>query len=1131
MPGVAALVRMLVDQMRLDRRAGLNTAAFVSGYPGSPLGGIDRELLRQNALLQDLEIVHQPGLNEELAATAVFGSQAATVAPGFARDGVLGIWYGKAPGLDRAADAIRHGNYAGTGPLSGALVLVGDDPACKSSTLPSSSEGLCADLSLPILHPGDVQEVLDLGHHAVALSRYSGLWAAVKMVTVVADGTGSVDLDLDRIRCQAPALGDAHRVVSTLHQPFTGQLEREIQETRLPRAREYGVLNGLNLVTVDAPDAWLGIVAGGHTYVDVIEALRLLGLSEQDAHGLGVRILKVRMPYPLDRAEIRRFAAGLTNVLVIEERRPFIEPQIRSALYGLSNAPVVEGKDDDAGSPLIPSWGVLDAGRILPFLRSRLERRVDAARLAPEIVPQRARQLLPLATPRPAWFCSGCPHATSTRAPGGALVGTGIGCHAIASRMEPSRTGTVLSNTQMGGEGAQWVGAAPFLADDHLFQNIGDGTLAHSGWLSIRFAVAANSHITFKLLYNAAIAMTGGQNALGLRSIPDIVRGLRAEGVGRIIVTSDEPKKYRRIRLARGVEVWDRTRILEAQVALAVEPGVTVLIHDQECAAELRRKRNRGIVPVPTHRVVVNQRVCEACGDCGVKSACLSLHSVDTPFGPKTTVDQSSCNFDHSCIEGDCPSFMLVEKARPSRFRRRSAGSSPTARRSEPIGDVDLPEPIRQAFGDVFSIRMPGIGGTGVVTVAQILGLAATLDGLAVHGLDQTGLSQKAGAVVSDLRVSRTDDPRPGKSSAEPIDLFLVLDALVGLSPDLVAGLAAGRTTIVGSRSWTPTGPMIGNPYAEALDSAAAEQALGRLVDRSIWVDAAVLAQNMVGKTTGSNILLVGVAYQSGALPMTAESIQNAIRQNGVAVDANLAAFRAGRRVIADPQVPVDAAPVARAVPPALADRVAAIGDVPLRELVTHRAIDLVGYQSVKYAGHYVDAVLRATSADDSAFARAVAVNLYKLMAYKDEYEVARLCLTDEATDQAESVAGPGARRTILLHPPALRALGLRRKLRVGPSAQPVLRVLATGKRLRGTPLDPFGATRIRRLERHLVAEYRDTIERLIRDFASIESATAVEIAELPGLIRGYEHVKLASVGRYRDRLAGLTRELDRSSR
>lgn len=1109
MPGVPALVRLIVDQMRADRRAGLRTAAFVSGYPGSPLGGLDQELARNQALLDEHGIVHQPGVNEELAATAIYGSQVATVTDGCTQDGVLGVWYGKAPGLDRSADAIRHGNFAGTGPNSGVLALVGDDPSCKSSTLPSASEGMCAELLMPVIHPGTSQDILDLGRHAIALSRFSGLWTAVKVVTVVADGSSTVQLDSNRPAIRVPQTSrDRRHLVPALRYPHSVEMEREIHELRLPRAREYAVLNGLNRVTVDPSDAWLGIAAAGHTYLDVIEAFRLLGIDPHDLAGLGIRLFQVGMSFPLDTNQIRRFAAGLTEVMVVEEHRGFLEGAIRHALYGMTDAPTVTGKHDPDGAALVPGWGGLDADAIRGPLRRRLVTRIDPARLRtiPGAAPDRlALTVLPQRTP---WFCSGCPHSTSTQVPDGALVGTGIGCHALAAKMDTARTGRILSNVQMGGEGAQWVGAAPFLNTGHMFQNLGDGTLMHSGWLAIRFAVSSASHITFKILYNSAVSMTGGQHPPGLRSVPELVSGLRAEGVGRIIITTDDTTKYRRITFGARVEVWDRHRILDAQRALAAEPGVTVLIHDQECSAELRRKRKRGLAPRPQERVVINSRVCEGCGDCGAKSACMSLRTVDTEYGPKTQVHQGSCNFDYFCLDGECPSFTLVKPARArrqGRWRRRGGTNGHAeAVSSTPAGPPgELGAPLACSTDGETVIRMPGIGGTGVVTVAQILGMAASLDGLTVHGLDQTGLSQKGGPVVSDLRISTRADPRPGRASAAGIDLLLALDPVVTATPDLLQGLSPARTVVIGSTTAAPTGDMIGHPDAAGLDVSALQAALDPRVcaQRSRWLDAEALAVRLVGNAASANVLLLGVAYQQGTLPVSAAAIEEAITENGTAVSANIAAFRWGRRVASDP------ATAAAPGPPSPSD------------ITTRRAADLTAYQNAAYADRYLAVVARANACATTAFTTAVAENLYRLMAYKDEYEVARLHLGAEATAAAEQVGGPGAKVTLLLQPPMLRAIGLHSKIRIGPWARPALKMLAAGKWLRGKPYDPFGMAYVRRVERRLIADYIDVVDRLIADFDSIGAQTATRIANLPRTIRGYEHVKLAAVAKYQETL------------
>ncbi|MET0895829.1 MAG: indolepyruvate ferredoxin oxidoreductase family protein [Acidimicrobiia bacterium] len=1105
--GNAALVRLPVDQMRRDRRVGLRTAALVTGYPGSPLGNFDLELGRMRELLAEHDIHHQPAINEDLAATALFGSQLAAVAPDARFEGVVGVWYGKAPGLDRATDAVRHAVFAGTSARSGVVALVGDDPVCKSSTLPSSSERLCAELCMPLFHPGDVQDILDLGAHAVAQSRTSGLWSSMRIVVSVADASGHADVSLDHVRLVVPEFDDGGLRLPTgvMLQPDTLEMEREIHERRLPRAVAYASANGINRIVTDPDDAWLGLVASGHTYRDVVEALRRLGLEVEQLGALGVRLLQVRQPWPIDPHQVRHFGRGLDEIVVVEEKRAFIETQVRDALYGTTNAPRVIGKRDETGAPFLDAWGGLDADALVAPLTARLTRGLGPGRLRPATVATRERIELQVGPARQAWFCAGCPHGTSTQVPDGSLVGMGIGCHGLAARMRPEHVGRALSLGQMGSEGAQWVGAAPFVEADHLFQNIGDGTLFHSGWLALRFAVAAGVHMTYKVLYNDAVSMTGGQQAVANRSVPDMARSMLADGVTRILVTTEDLGRYRGVAMPKGVEVWDRSRIIEAQELLAAEPGVTVLIHDQRCAAEVRRDRNRGRLPKPAERVVVNARVCEHCGDCGVKSSCLAVQTVETPLGPKTAIDQSSCNVDLSCLQGDCPSFMLVREASGRRRRRHASAAARLPTAPDP---GNLPEPVRRPVGTDWVARMPGIGGTGVVTASQVLGMAANLDGWHVHGLDQTGLSQKAGPVVSDLLLTRDEGERVGRAGDSGIDLLLAFDAIVGFTPAVLVGLDPVRTAVVASTSLTPTGMMIGHREIAGPDLGALDAAIAPLTDGTArrWIDAAGLSRTLLGDGTAANILLLGVALQLGAIPVSPSAVEDAIALNGVAVEKNLNAFRWGRLLVADPA----AVPTAPAADPASIDWL---------------ADDLRAYQGERYARRFLATVERARVAEaeaggDGAFTAAIARHLHQLMAYKDEYEVARLHTTPDARASAEAVAGPGARRVVLLHPPALRALGMKRKLRLDRSAGPVLSVLARAKVLRGTPFDVFGWTRLRRLERNLRDEYVALADRLAEHLDRVGVERATEIASLADQIRGYEHLKVVNAAQYRRELA-----------
>ncbi len=1117
--GSQALARLPFEQLRLDRSAGLRTAAFVTGYPGSPLAGYDRDAtaVARLAAAEGLHLVHQPAMNEELAATAVMGSQLTVTLDSCRYDGVIGIWYGKTPGLDRAGDALRHAMFAGTAHLGGAVALVGDDPSAKSSTLPSSSDGSLADLGMPVLFPGDVQDAVDLGRHAVALSRASGLWSAIKVMEVVADGTGTVELHPDRVVPLMPEIeidGAAGRVpyrptpTGRLLTPYTLDVEREIHEVRLEVARQYGAINRLNSVAVRGPHDWIGVVASGSTYNETREALRMLGLrTDADLRGAGVRLLRLRMPAPLETATLRDFANGLTEVIVVEDKSPLLERRVIEALYPLAQRPVVCGKRAPDGSPLLPPTGSLTADIIGPRLRARLEQRLPSDRLAPAPAALGARNLIPLSINRTPYFCSGCPHNTSTRAPDGALVGGGIGCHTMVMLMDQGPFGEIVGVTAMGNEGAQWFGMAPFVDAPHLFQNIGDGTLFHSGMLAVRAAVASGTNITYKVLYNGAVSMTGGQLPTGQLDVPALAKVFLAEGVRRVLITTDDPSRYRGVTLPMGVDVWPRSKIIEAQQALSGVIGTTVLIHDQRCAAELRRDRKRGRVVQPGWKLVIDQRVCEGCGDCGVKSNCLSVQPIDTPFGRKTAIDQASCNLDASCLDGDCPSFMTVRPSKRSARRTGRVGRKAVAHR-QPVDVSSLPTPIPVVATDDCTVRLSGIGGTGVVTVSQILGTAAMLDGFHVRGLDQTGLSQKAGPVVSDVRLTRTEPRSSNRASVGSVDTLVAFDVLVASSDAHLAGASAERTVVVASSASVGTGAMVVRP-GTAFPHAAALDRL-RSSSRSLsTIDALAATTAAFDDATMANVYLLGVAVQHGAVPVRPEHVEEAIRLNGVAVDKNVAAFRTGR---------VDAH--------AGTGSAAAAAPEPVDALVDRLAHDLHDYQSARYADRFRGVVTTASRVGDAAFTAAVATHLHKLMAYKDEYEVARLLLLSSSKAAAEAVAGPRARVQWNLHPPMLRSMGMQRKLRLGRWARPLLLMLRSGRRLRATPLDVFGMSRLRRLERSLVPEYIDAVDRLVGRFTPAIAAEATAIATLPDMVRGYEQLKLERIEQYRielgERLARL---------
>ncbi|MER7174090.1 indolepyruvate ferredoxin oxidoreductase family protein [Streptomyces mesophilus] len=1110
MSGVQALVRLTLEQRRLDRERGLDTRVFVSGYQGSPLGGLDLEMGRASRFLDDAGVVFRAGLNEELAATAVGGTQHLGRLPGGRHEGVTGFWYGKNPGLDRAADAIRHATTAGTAPLGGAVAWIGDDPDCKSSTLPSSCEVLCQSLGLPLFAPGSVRELIEYGLHAVALSRAAGLWTGLKIVADVADSSATVDLaDLHRNvpvperRVQAPA--------KVLVGPAALDAEEDLLTRRLAIARAYARQHGINRIVSSARQARLGVVASGASFAVVRRALSDLGIGEAEAERLGVRLVGLGMPFPLDAGHLAELTAGLEQLLVVEDKSDFLEGQIKQALYGRSDAPVIVGRRDAAGRALLPVRGAVKADDVARALAGL----IGAERLprpSAALVPEKRHagpRLLPLVADRTPFFCSGCPHNRSTRTTQDTLVGVGIGCHAMVALDDSGMRGNLVGLTQMGGEGAQWFGLAPFTDDRHFVQNLGDGTFHHSGSLAVRAAVAAGVTMTYKLLYNEAVAMTGGQSVEGGLDVPALTRLLALEGVRRIVITTDEPRRYRGIRLDRQASVRHRDELAEVEAELAAVDGVTVLIHDDRCAAEERRMRKRGLLPTPVAKVVVNERVCEGCGDCAEQSTCLSVQPVETEFGSKTRIHQPSCNSDLSCLKGDCPSFLLVEPG------SSAAPSAPDRLPEPPDG---LPEPQDRFGGREVVLRMPGIGGTGVVTVSQILQMAAHLDGLHAAGLDQTGLAQKGGPVVSDVRIGK--DPVTGsvRASGRGVDVLIGFDLLGAASDATLATCTPERTIAVVNTAVVPTAAMItrhvavpGSPQDALVKIASATRDATPLA-----LDAQGLAEQLFGDHMPANMLLLGAAYQHGCLPVSAQAVELAVELNGASVAKNLAAFRWGRAVALDPEA------VRRDVPPP--QQPATPLSSTLEEAVALRADDLAAYQNTAYAERYQQAVKAVTAlATDRAgeeggrrVAHAFAASLHQLMAYKDEYEVARLHLDPAEQARIRAEFGAVARVSVLLHPPVLRALGINRKLRLRRTSGPAFRLLRAGRKLRGTLLDPFARTEVRRTERALVTEYQQLMRQALEQLTPDNVDDVVRLAELPQTIRGYEHIKMARVVEYR---------------
>ncbi|MCE0764698.1 indolepyruvate ferredoxin oxidoreductase family protein [Pseudonocardia kujensis] len=1126
--GIQALVRLTLEQRRLDAARGLDTRVFVSGYQGSPLGGLDSELLRSRRFLDPAGVVFQPGVNEELAATAVAGTQLLGEVPGRRHEGVVGFWYGKNPGLDRAADAIRHGTLAGTATLGGAVALIGDDPASKSSTVPSSCEPMAQSLAMPLLAPGTVPEIVELGLHAVALSRATGLWTGLKIVADIADASATVDVEGLRLGIPVPP-ARPRPPVGALVGPAALDAEHDMLTRRLDLARAYARETGLNRVTFTARRARLGILASGTGYAVVQRALEDLGLGEAALDDLGVRLIRLAMPFPADAAELAAYTAGLAEVLVVEDKVPFLEGHLKEALYRVPDAPLVIGRRDERDRPLLTARGQLGAEDVARAIASRIGHdrlpRAAAVHLS-AIEPKKPSRIgLPLAgagssAARTPYFCSGCPHNTSTRTGDDTLVGVGIGCHAMIAINGEGR-GHRIGLTQMGGEGAQWLGLAPFTDDRHFVQNLGDGTFHHSGSLAVRAAVAGGATMTFKLLYNDAVAMTGGQQAVGRLSVPEITTLLATEGVRRIVVTTDDPGKYRGVALDPIASVRHRDDFAAAEAELAAVDGVTVLIHDDRCAAEERRLRKRGKLPTPAEKVVVNERVCEGCGDCGDKSTCLSVQPVETEFGRKTRIHQPSCNSDLSCLKGDCPSFLLVEPGAP-------------VRREVPPLPVALVEPEPRFDGAETLIRMPGIGGTGVVTVSQILQMAAHLDGRFAAGLEQVGLAQKGGPVVSDVRIAKQPVRGSLRASRGTADVLVGFDLLGAADAANLAVARPGHTVAVVNSAIVPTAAMVtGRVVLPGSPDDALERIAAATGGQNVHVDAQGLAEALFADHMPTNMLLLGAAYQHGCLPVSAEAVEQAIRLNGAAVETTLAAFRWGRAAVLDRE-----AVMAAALPPARAtvevsarSRALAEG---LDEAVAVRVEDLTGFQDEALAARYAEEVRRvaAIAADQAGaagerVALAYARGLHKLLAYKDEYEVARLHLDPVEKARRDAEFGPDAAVSVLLHPPVLRAMGMRNKIRLsGRTAELAFRGLRAAKGLRGTPLDVFGYAGVRRTERALVGEYQALVRSALDALTPGNVERVVGIAELADEVRGYEEVKLAAVARFRaaaaDALAAL---------
>ena len=1100
--GTQALVRLPLLHRAADRARGLNTAGFISGYRGSPLANYDTALWSAKAELDAAGIVFQPGLNEELAATSVWGSQQVALHPEAKVDGVFAIWYAKGPGVDRSMDALKHANAAGTSPLGGVLAVFGDDHGAQSSTMLHQSEQLMEAAFIPVLNPATVEENVTFGLYGFELSRYSGSWVGLKATTEVVESSASIEAG------QPPLL----RIPEDFTLPPAGlgirwpdtavQQEQRMLHDRMAAIAAFARANPIDRQELAAGPARLGIATTGKAYGDVRQALAELGIDDAKAAELGLRLYKFGLTWPIEVEGFRRFARGLSEVFVIEEKRAFIEPQILAALRDVEHAPRVTGKTDAAGTPLLPAHGELTPAIVAAAISARL----GALGLTD---PTNDEQLtgkqgnpvppLPSALTRTPFFCSGCPHNSSTKLPAGSRALAGTGCHSMAMYI-PERNAAFL--TQMGGEGVNWIGQAPFVSEKHVFVNLGDGTFSHSGVLAIRAAAAAGVNATYKVLYNDAVAMTGGQENDAHLTVPRIAQSVLAEGAKRVVVLSDRPERFAAGDLPANVDLLSRRELEKVQRELREIPGLTVLIFDQVCAAEKRRRRKRNRYPVAPKRVFINDAVCEACGDCSAQSNCISVAPLATPLGRKRTIDQSSCNADYSCLTGFCPSFVTIEGATPRKERTNTDHLDAAI--------AGLPAPILPTLDLPYNLLTTGIGGTGIVTVGAILGMAAHLEGKAVTTLDFTGLAQKNGAVASHIRIARDQKSLgPTRMPEASADLVLACDVLVAASAPALSRMRGGRTRVVANTYVQPPGAFVLDPNID-LSSTPALSAIKQIVGEHVdTIDGSRIALKLMGDSLYTNLFMLGLAWQKGMIPVGLAALTRAIELNGAAIPANKRALSLGRLAAVQPE----------AFDSMLGNAGSGETSAPsIEELIADRRARLVAYQNEAYAMRYDRLVNAVDTAElrfglkDASLSAAVARNFYKLMAYKDEYEVARL-YTDGAFERklANTLEGTG-RREIHLSPPLIAprdpVTGLPRKIAFGPWIFTVFRMLARLKGLRGTWFDPFGHTAERRRERGLVDQYERDMLIAIEELSPTTAEAVLALAELPDTIRGFGHIK-----------------------
>jgi indolepyruvate ferredoxin oxidoreductase len=1099
--GVQALVRLPILQRQMDAEAGLNTAGFVTGYPGSPLASFDVQLRQAQGMLAEAGVKFQPGLNEDLAMTSVWGSQQGEVRGESRYDGVFAFWYGKGAGLDRSGDALRHGNLAGSSHHGGAVLLLGDDHRAESSSVTHNAEYTMVDFMMPLLNPSDIDELIEYGLFGIALSRYSGSWVGLKCLHDVVESAASINMTSSRAPWVVPSDFKIPPGGLGLRFPDTPLAqETRLHHFKLDAVRAFTRANAINRSVWKTPSSRFGIATTGKTYLDVLEALDDLGITRERAEDLGVAVFKIGMPYPLEPQAAREFCAGLQTVFVVEEKRSLIEAQLKELLFKDPAAPSIIGKTDDRGAPVLPTSGVLTSNQIGIWIGRLLLKQADDLDLRHKLKALEDREagkilpLLPMER-RPS-FCSGCPHNRSTVVPEGSRGGAGTGCNYMVMWMDRGSVGY----TQMGADGVNWIGEAPFSTRKHVFQNLGDGTYTHSGLLAIRATVAAGVNITYKVLFNGVVAMTGGQPHDMVLTPATVAQQVLAEGVRKVVVVTDDPTRYGAAPMPSGVDVRHRDELDDVQRQLREIEGVTVLVYDQMCATEKRRLRKRKQLDDPPKRAFINHLVCEACGDCGKKSNCVSILPRDTEFGRKREIDQYSCNKDYSCTDGFCPSFVTVHGG--------SLRKAQTPKVSQAVADPPLPAP--PSLDRPYNIVLAGVGGTGVITLAAILGMAAHLEGKGCALLDMMGLAQKGGAVTSHVRIAQT--PASLRAARIPVgtaDLVLGCDLVALASNEPISTIGKHRTAVIANTNETMPGD-----FARQRDLEFPTAGLRKRVeaaagaDNVTYLDATRRAMLAVGDTIGANTYLLGLAFQRGLVPLSLEAIERAFELNGVGVPLNKAAFHAGRVAALSSMEPIG---YEKALEP-----------LSLDALLNHRQAFLTSYQSRNYADRYLAFVEQVRRAEQrivpgsERFTFAVAESLAKLMAYKDEYEVARLYTTGEFERDLKANFSGEYRLEFLLAPPIMakrnKITGEAKKRSFGPWILKAFKLLAPLRRIRGTVIDPFGYTGERRLERALIDEYRTMIDECLKDLRPSNLETAVALAKLPNDIRGFGVIKERSI-------------------